>query len=85
MVDWQVTATTIYCDAVDADVTLMVDADGGVRCTGMLKYRDQATPNTQRQMKQRGRKLGRALACEGDACQRTKEYRDRIFAEEKAA
>jgi hypothetical protein len=84
MVDWQVTATTIYCDAVDADVTVMVDAGGGVRCAGTLKYLTQTTPNTQRQLKQRSRKLGRSLGCEADACPRTLAYRDRIFAEEKA-
>lgn len=27
MVDWKVTATTIYCDAVDANVTIMVYKD----------------------------------------------------------
>ena len=85
MVDWQVTATTIYCDAVAADVTLMVDADGGVRCAGMLKYLEQTTPNIQRQLKQRSRQQKRPLGCEGAACQRMATYRDRIFAEEKAA
>ena len=34
MVDWQVTATTIYCDAVDDDVTLLVYKDGSAKCTG---------------------------------------------------
>jgi hypothetical protein len=83
MADWQVTATTINCDSVDADVTLMVDGDGGVRCAGMLKYLTRMTPNTKRQLKQRSRQQKRPLACEGDACQRTVTYRDRIFAEEK--
>jgi len=85
MADWQVTATTIYCDAVDADVTVMVDGDGGVRCAGMLKYIQKTTPEIQRQLKKRSRKAGRPLGCEGDACQRTLAYRDRIFAEEKVA
>ena len=84
MADWQVTATTIYCDAVGTDVTLMVDSDGGARCAGRLKYLDKTTPNIQRQLKQRARKLKLSLGCEGDACQRTVAYRDRIFAEEKA-
>jgi len=84
MADWQVTATTIYCDAVAADVTVMVDAGGGVRCAGMLKYLEKTTPNIQRQLKKRSRQQQRPLGCEGDACQRTVAYRDRIFAEEKA-
>jgi len=85
MVDWQVTATTLYCDAVDADITVMVDADGGVRCAGMLKYLEKPTPETLRQLKKRSRRLGRQLACEGDTCPRTSAYRDKVFAEEKAA
>lgn len=85
MVDWQVTATTIYCDAVDTDVTVMVDGEGGVSCAGMLKYLTQTTPDIQRQLKKRSRQQKRSLGCEGDACSRTAAYRDRIFAEEKTA
>jgi len=85
MVDWQVTATTIYCDDVAADVTVMVDGGGGVRCAGILKYLTQTTPNIQRQLKQRSRHQKRPLGCKGDACLRTVAYRDRIFAEEKTA
>jgi hypothetical protein len=83
MTDWQVTATTLYCDAVDADVTVMVDGDGSVRCAGLLKFLEKRTPEVLKQLKKRSRKVGRPLACEGDACQRTIAYRDRIFAEEK--
>ena len=38
MVDWQITATTIYCDAVDDEVTILVNKDWSTRCTGMRKY-----------------------------------------------
>ena len=38
MVNWQITATTIYCDAVDDEVTLLVYTDRSVRCTGYKKY-----------------------------------------------
>jgi hypothetical protein len=36
--DWEITATTIYCNAVDDEVTLIVYADGTSRCTGRQKY-----------------------------------------------
>jgi hypothetical protein len=36
--DWQVTATTIYCDAVDDNVMIIVYKDGSIRCTGYKKY-----------------------------------------------
>ncbi|MCJ7791782.1 MAG: hypothetical protein MUP49_05195 [Dehalococcoidia bacterium] len=36
--DWQVTATTIYCDAVDDDVTILVYKDWSTKCTGYKKY-----------------------------------------------
>jgi hypothetical protein len=32
MVDWQITAATIYCDDVDDEVTVIVNRDGSVRC-----------------------------------------------------
>jgi hypothetical protein len=38
MVDWEITATTIYCEAVEDEVTLLVSADGTCRCTGRQKH-----------------------------------------------
>jgi hypothetical protein len=78
MVDWEITATTIYCDAVDDEVTLMVTADGTTRCTGLDKYL-KPSRETSREMNNRGKKLGRKIACEGDACQRIKLYRDELM------
>ena len=39
MVNWQVTVTTIYCDAVDDDVTLMVNKDWTTKCVSYQRYR----------------------------------------------
>jgi len=36
--DWEITATTVYCEAVDDEVTLMVYGDGTCKCTGSEKY-----------------------------------------------
>lgn len=81
MVSWQVTATTIYCEAVANDVTLMVYKDGTVRCTGRDKY---ARPGkeTARLLKKKGKQLSRSLECDGSECRIVIQYKDRLFAEE---
>jgi hypothetical protein len=84
MVDWQVTATTIYCNAVDDEVTLMVYKDWSVKCTGYPKY-GQANKGASNLLKKKGRQLKRALECEGPECQRAIQYRDKLKAEESPA
>jgi len=81
--DWQVTATTIYCDAVDEDVTLMVYKDWSAKCVGYKKYRENITKETAKVLKKKGEKLGRELRCEGPECSRLIEYRDKLSAEEE--
>jgi hypothetical protein len=85
LVNWQVTATTIYCDAVDDDVTLMVYKDRSTRCVGYKKYIESITKETVKELKKRAKKLGRELRCEGPECSRVIAYRDGVFAEEAAA
>jgi hypothetical protein len=81
MVDWQVTATTIYCDAVDDEVTLLVYQDGSAKCTGYKKY---AEPEKEiaKIIKKKSKQLKRQLGCEGAECSRVTQYRDGLFAEE---
>ncbi len=85
MVNWQVTATTIYRDAVDDDVTLMVYKDRSTRCAGFKKYIESITKETAKELKKRAKKLGRELRCEGPECSRVIAYRDEVFAEKAAA
>ena len=85
MVNWQVTATTIYCDAVDYDVTIMVYKDRSTRCVGYKKYAESITKETAKELKKRAKKIGRELRCEGPECSRVIAYRDEAFAEEAAA
>ncbi len=82
--NWQVTATTIYCDAVDDDVTILVYKDGAARCTGYKKYVESPPKEALKEMKQRSKKLGRQLQCEGPLDHRVTDYRDKIMAEEAA-
>jgi hypothetical protein len=40
MVDWQITAKTIYCEAVKEEVTIIIKKDWSANCTGSDKTRD---------------------------------------------
>jgi hypothetical protein len=76
--DWQITATTVFCDSVDDEVTLMVYADGTSRCTGRQKY-VKPDKETSRAMKKKARRSGKIPMCLGDDCPRLKQYRDNIL------
>jgi hypothetical protein len=80
MTDWELTATTIYCDAVDDEVTFLVNSDGTAGCTGLQRYARPDRENA-RELKERGKKLGKTLACDGEACLRIAKYRDSLFAD----
>jgi len=84
MPDWQVTATRIYCDAVDDDVTIMVYKDWSTRCTGYQKYVVDSRTGTAKMLKMKARWLGRDLKCEGPEDFRVTGYRDELIAQEKA-
>ena len=81
MVDWQITATTIYCDDVDDEVTVIVQRDGSVRCVGFARY-GKPDKDTAGLLKQKSRQLQRQLKCAGPECSRVTDYRDRLLAEE---
>ena len=81
MADWVMTATTIYCEAVEEEVTLMINKDGTARCTGQAKFAD-AAGETARQIKARERQHGRPLACEGLDCSHITEYKQKLLAED---
>ena len=81
MVNWQVTATTIHCDAVDDEVTLMVYKDGATKCTGYKRY-GEPSKEIFDLMKRKSKQLKRHLVCEGQECRRAIQYRDKLLAEE---
>ncbi len=83
MVDWQVTATTIYCDAVDDDITVLVYKDWSAKCVGYKKY-GESSKEIAKMLEEKGKKLGRELRCGGPECSRVIEYRDKLRAEEEA-
>ena len=81
MASWKVTATTIYCDAVDHEVTVLVYKDYSTKCTGYRKYL-KPTKEIDSLLKKKGRQLGRRLACEGLECHRVIQYKEKLLAEE---
>ena len=81
MVNWQVTAATISCDAVDDEVTLLVYKDGSAKCVGYGKY-GKPDKDTAKLMNEKSKHLKRQLKCEGPECYRVIQYRDKLFAEE---
>lgn len=81
MVNWQVTAATIYCDAIDNEVTLLVYRDGSVKCVGYEKY-GEPSKEIAKILKKKSKQLKRQLGCEGLDCYRMVQYRDKLFAEE---
>ena len=83
MKDWEVTATTIYCDAVDDDITLIVDKDWNIQCTGYRKYVTNIDKETAIQLKRKSKRLARSLRCEGPQDFRVTNYRDKLISEEK--
>ena len=81
MVDWQITATTIYCDAVDEEVTLMVHKDWSTKCTGYRKY-GEPSKDMLNILKEKSKQLKRQLGCTGLECPRVTEYKEKLSTEE---
>jgi hypothetical protein len=79
-----VSATTIYCDAVDDDVIIIVYKDGSIRCTGYKKYVENLDKEGTKMLRKKGKRLGRNLKCEGPQDYRVTSYRDKLTAEEKS-
>ncbi|MFC1953950.1 hypothetical protein ACFLU7_00125 [Chloroflexota bacterium] len=80
MVSWQITATTIYCNAVDDEVTLLVPKDWLVKCTGYSKYGEVGRGVTE--LLKKSRRLKCKLECEGPECYRVIQYKEKLLAEE---
>lgn len=78
MVDWEVTATTVYCDAVDDEVTLIVYQDLSTKCTGYNRYGQRGKDI----LRNKSQQSGRQLECTGPDCRRVIEYKEKLLAEE---
>jgi hypothetical protein len=81
MTEWQTTAKTIYCDAVDDEVTILVFKDFAVHCTGYKKY-SELNDVTLNIIKAKSSKLKHPVKCEGEGCPRVLGYKEKIRAED---
>ena len=78
MVDWEVTATTIFCDDVDDEVTIIVNQNGTAKCTGSQKY-SKASKERSKSLKRRASKwVSRSPAKTTPVLKLTK-YRDELL------
>jgi hypothetical protein len=80
MVDWEVTATTIFCEAVDDEVTLIVSGNGAVKCSGRQKY-ENPSKETRKTLAAKAKSGGKQLGCKGEGCNTVKLYRDKMLGE----
>ncbi|MDD4923551.1 MAG: hypothetical protein PHF74_01785 [Dehalococcoidales bacterium] len=78
MTDWQLTATTIFCEDMNDEVTIMVYRDGKTRCTGYDTFIKMNTDV-------KGKKTLSGIQCNGPVCHRVAGYKDKLFSEEKSS
>lgn len=77
MTDWKLTATTIFCEDMNDEVTIIVYKDGKTRCTGYDLYTGlKADANN--------KKVLNGIECNGPVCHRVAAYKDKLFSEEKS-
>ena len=76
---WQVTATTINCDAVDAEVTILVYKDWTAKCTAHAKYTSSRGASI---LRKKSLSLKRELKCLGPECPNLIQYRKKLLSEE---
>jgi hypothetical protein len=70
MVDWQITAATFRCNILDDEITLLVNKDWSVKCTGHMK------------LTSKGKKNGHNPGCSGPDCKLAADYLKKLQAEE---
>lgn len=84
MVNWNITATTIFCEAVGDEVTIFVYKDGTSRCAAERRY-NKIGKEKALSVKVMSSKPKRRNKCDGENCSRVKQYRDLLSEEEKQA
>ena len=81
--NWQVTATTVECEFVTDDATILVYKDWSCRCTWWARYKKVAGEDPKHKFE---KALKEKIAkCQGPDCKYVISYRDKLIEEEKAA
>ena len=68
MSNWQLTATTVFCDTTGGEVTIIVYKNGQSKCTGVA-----AASKT---------KKATALSCSAENCKQVSAYKAKLDADE---
>jgi hypothetical protein len=76
MNEWEITATTVYCDAIDDEVTLIIYRDGTSRCTWHQKHAANDNKGLTRKKNPRQDKRD---TCQGADCSRVTQYRESLI------
>jgi len=76
---WQLTATTINCDAVADEVTILVYKDWTAKCTAHQKYTSKEAVKL---LRKKSLALKRQLGCLGPECPKVIQYKEKLIAEE---
>ena len=82
MVDWQITAATLYCPFVADEATIIVNSDWTVRCTGYDKYAHGRRASVE--LVKRSIEKQQTLECQGLDCQTIASYKQKLKNEESA-
>lgn len=78
MTNWKLTATTIFCDTIESEVTILVYKDGNVSCTGFDALSNSADTKSE------DRKQKIKSPCDTVLCPSVTAYRNKLFAEEQS-
>jgi len=82
MSSWQVTATTIHCEWVGEDVTVMIYKNGSAKCTGQSKFFETIAKGKSKLVEGKGNKVDLKLKCIYPSICGLTNYKDKILAEE---
>jgi hypothetical protein len=76
---WQITATTIFCETIMDEATILVYKDGTLKCTGYDKF-----IASKESLSKSGKRTSIKLSCDGPTCIQMTEYFDKLMSEEEA-
>lgn len=83
MVNWQITARTLYCDCVADEVTLLINSDGSFDCTGFQRYGTD-TVDSSRARREHSKITSQTIACTGKSCKILNDYAADVLSGEKS-
>lgn len=77
------TTTTIHCNAVDDDVTIIIYKNWTTKCSGYTKYVENVNPETVEMLKKKAQQMRITLRCKGPKDCRVTDYMNILIGQEK--